>query len=163
GDSRGIGPHTDVHALGAILYELLTGRPPFEGTTLLETLEQVRSQDPLPPGRLQPGVPRDLETICRKCLEKDPARRYPSAQAHAAGVPGAARPGRRALGACGLPALGGPDGVAVFLAGRRLLGSPLPGRPCLLRGRRRDALAAGVGARRVRGGLERRRCGRDPA
>jgi serine/threonine-protein kinase len=81
GDSRAVGPHTDVHALGAILYELLTGRPPFEGATLLETLDQVRSQDPPPPGRLRPGMPRDLETICRKCLEKEPARRYASAQA----------------------------------------------------------------------------------
>jgi serine/threonine protein kinase len=81
GDSRGIGPHTDVHALGALLYELLTGRPPFEGATLIEMLDQVRSQEPLPPGRLRPDVPRDLETICRKCLEKEPARRYPTAQA----------------------------------------------------------------------------------
>jgi serine/threonine-protein kinase len=81
GDSRGIGPHTDVHALGALLYELLTGRPPFRGATLLETLEQVRAQEPLPPGRLRPDMPRDLETICRKCLEKEPARRYATAQA----------------------------------------------------------------------------------
>jgi serine/threonine-protein kinase len=81
GDVHAIGPHTDVHALGALLYELLTGRPPFGGSTLLETLEQVRSVEPLPPSRLRPDVPRDLETICRKCLEKEPARRYPSAQA----------------------------------------------------------------------------------
>ncbi len=80
GDSRGVGPHTDVYALGAILYELLTGRPPFEGATLLETLEQVRAQEPLPLRRLRSDVPRDLETICRKCLEKEPARRYASAQ-----------------------------------------------------------------------------------
>jgi eukaryotic-like serine/threonine-protein kinase len=81
GDSRCIGPHTDVHALGALLYELLTGRPPFEGATLFETLEQVREHEPLPPGRLRPDLPRDLDTICRKCLEKEPARRYPSARA----------------------------------------------------------------------------------
>jgi serine/threonine-protein kinase len=81
GDSRGIGPHTDVHALGAVLYELLTGRPPFEGATLLETLDQVRTLEPRPPARLRPDVPRDLDTICRKCLEKEPTRRYPSALA----------------------------------------------------------------------------------
>jgi serine/threonine protein kinase len=81
GDVHGIGPHTDVHALGAILYELLTGRAPFAGATLLETLDQVRSQEPQPPRRQRPDVPRDLETICRKCLEKEPQRRYPSAKA----------------------------------------------------------------------------------
>jgi serine/threonine protein kinase len=81
GDRHGIGPHTDVHALGAILYELLTGRPPFEGSTLLETLEQVRGQEPLPATTLRPDLPRDLDTICRKCLEKEPARRYASALA----------------------------------------------------------------------------------
>jgi formylglycine-generating enzyme required for sulfatase activity len=76
-----VGPATDVYAIGVILYQLLTGQCPFRGATMLETLEQVRLRDPLPPRKLQPGVPRDLETICLVCLAKEPARRYPTAKA----------------------------------------------------------------------------------
>jgi serine/threonine protein kinase len=79
GRSKDVGPATDVYALGAILYELLTGRPPFRAANPLDTLLLVVSEEPVPPSRLQPGVARDLEAVALKCLEKDPARRYPTA------------------------------------------------------------------------------------
>jgi WD40 repeat protein/tetratricopeptide (TPR) repeat protein len=78
---RDIGPATDVYALGAILYELLTGQPPFDGAEPMAVLDQVRARDPLPPARLRPQLPRDVQVICLKCLRKEPGQRYGSAEA----------------------------------------------------------------------------------
>jgi len=81
GKTRQVGPAADIYALGAILYDALSGRPPFRGTTALDTLQMVQTAEPIPLVRLQPNLPRDLNTICMKCLEKDPQRRYASAAA----------------------------------------------------------------------------------
>ncbi|MBL9129106.1 MAG: serine/threonine protein kinase, partial [Verrucomicrobiales bacterium] len=79
-----VGPSGDVYSLGAILYHMVTGRPPFEGVGIHDVLLQVRDNDPIPPRRLNARVPADLETICLKCLAKEPSRRYASAEALAA-------------------------------------------------------------------------------
>jgi WD40 repeat protein/serine/threonine protein kinase len=79
GKNREVGPAADIYALGAILYEMLTGRPPFRGESPLDTVLQVMHEDPVPPTQLQPKCPRDLEIICLKCLEKDPSKRYATA------------------------------------------------------------------------------------
>src|SRR5205823_5324820 len=94
-----IGTHTDVYALGAILYETLTGRAPFRGDSAAETMMRVINEEPAAPSKIELDVPRDLETICLKCLEKDPSRRYATAREFAeelrrflAGEPIVARP-----------------------------------------------------------------------
>jgi len=79
GDPRGLERTTDVYALGATLYQLTTGRPPFEGATFAETVHRVVNEDPTPPRRLDPSIPVDLETVILKAMDKDPARRYATA------------------------------------------------------------------------------------
>ncbi|MGP0064428.1 MAG: protein kinase domain-containing protein [Isosphaeraceae bacterium] len=126
GRSKDVGPVADVYALGAILYHELTGRPPFLGDSALETIKLVSTTEAVPPARLRPDVPRDLETICLKCLEKSPSRRYADALSLAEdlrrfleGRPIAARPigfaGRLWRWAARNPMLAAAAGVVVAM------------------------------------------------
>jgi serine/threonine-protein kinase len=120
GKLAAIGPSTDIYALGAILYEAVTGRPPFRAESPMATMLQVRACDVLPPRRLSPNLPRDLETICLKSLAKEPRRRYGSAAAVA-------------------------DDLERYLQGRPILARPVPVWERLwLWTRRQRALAAGI-------------------
>jgi WD40 repeat protein len=130
------GPRSDVYSLGAMLYHGLTGRPPFQGATVQEVLLQVQDVEPVPPRRLNPSVPADLETICLKCLEKDPARRYGTAQAladelrrYAAGGPILARPigpfTRAARWCRRYPVVASLAAVIILLLGTVAIGSSL--------------------------------------
>jgi tetratricopeptide (TPR) repeat protein len=120
GQARAIGPAVDVYALGVILYETLTGRPPFRADTPAETVRQVLDQEPVPPARLNPKVPRDLQTVCLKCLQKEPDRRYASAAALV-------------------------DDLRRFLDGRPIQARPLGLAARLIRWCRRNPMAVAIG------------------
>jgi serine/threonine protein kinase len=114
-----IGPTADVYSLGVVLYELLTGRVPLQGPTPIDTLILVRTTEPVPPRQLQPGIPRDLEVICLKCLTKEPNRRYSSAAAAA-------------------------DDLRRFLAGQPILARPTPTWECVWKTTRRHPVVVAL-------------------
>src|SRR5262249_12616886 len=131
-----LGRHSDVYSLGAVLFHLLTGRPPFVAESASETIQLVLEREPITPRILVARVPRDLETICCKCLEKDPTKRYRTAQslaeelgAYLKGEPICARPvslSERAWRWCRRkPALAGALATAVVLLLAVLVGSPI--------------------------------------
>ncbi len=138
GKSKDVGPACDVYALGALLYECLTGRPPFKGTTALDTLAQVLHEDPVPVRRLRPKTPRDLETICVKCLQKAPEKRYSSAADLAADLrryqSGYARSRRVPVGRAGADVAMGPSQADDrAMAGCCCTAAGWCWRPCILR------------------------------
>jgi tetratricopeptide (TPR) repeat protein len=121
GQAKQVGPLADVYSLGAVLYELLTGGAPFRGTTALEIIEQVKHAEPVPPSRLVPGLPRDIETIALKCLQKEPQKRHDSAAALA-------------------------DDLRRFLRGESILARPVPFWERGWRWCRRNPVVAGLAA-----------------
>jgi serine/threonine protein kinase/WD40 repeat protein len=121
GRSRHVGPAADVYALGAILYEVLTGRPPFQGATMMEVLDQVRNQEPVSPSKIVPNMPRDVVTICLRALAKEPHNRYVSAEALA-------------------------DDLRHFLSAERVCARPVTWRERTWRWCRRNPLLAGMTA-----------------
>jgi WD40 repeat protein/serine/threonine protein kinase/tetratricopeptide (TPR) repeat protein len=164
GDKPRIGRAADVYSLGAVLYCCLTGRPPFQSANELETLRQVREVEALPPRRLNPAVPVELQTVCLKCLEKDPARRYVSAAALAAdlqrftnGEPILAVPAgpltRTLKWARRRPAVAGLVSALALLAGVMVVGSTVAA--VVFRRIANDAERARVGERAERERAER--------